>query len=1418
MYIHSFNRSRLAPGRRAVAGLILLVACGRSPDETRTERIRQDLSATFIQLNYATPQTPLTAVAVKYTAAQRAGNANVVVVGWNDTAAQVVSVTDTMGNAYTRAIGPTTRTTTLTQSIYYAAGIASAAASANTVTVTFNQAATWADVRILEYAGIDPANPVDVTSGRSGSGLTSSTLAVTTTNASDLLVSANMVTSYTQSAGTGWTKRTITDPDGDLVQDRSVTATGAYTSTAPLNGGADWIMQMVAFRTAGSPPTDSQPPTNPSNLTANASSSSQIDLGWTASTDNVGVTGYRIERCAGAGCANFAQVGTSTGTTFSSTGLSTSTSYSFRVRAADAAGNLSGYSNVASATTLGDTTPPTNPSNLTATAASTTQINLSWTASTDAAGVTGYLVESCQGSGCTSFTQIATVAGTTYNDTGLRTGTTYGYRVRATDAAGNLSGFSNTASATTPAPDTTPPTNPSSLAASAVSTTQINLSWTSSTDDVAVTAYLVERCQGSGCSNYAQIASVSGTTFNNTGLLPSTPYGYRVRATDAAGNLSGYSNAVSATTLTPDTTPPTNPSGLTAAALSSSQINLAWNASTDDTGVTAYLIERCQAAGCSNFAQIATSSGTSYSDTTLSASIAYSYRVRARDAANNLSGYSNVASATTPAPSFVPTFQQGNYATPQSGKTSVVVSYDSAQWAGDTNVVVVGWNDSDVQVNSVTDTKGNAYSIAIGPTVIPGLTQAIYYANAIASANASENKVTVAFSGSAQYADIRILEYRGLAPGNPVDAAVAATGTASDSDSGTLTTTNGSDLLVAANIVQSVTNGPGPGYTSRMLTVPDGDIVEDRLVSSTGTYNATAPLGSAGAFWIMQLVAFKAASTPPPADTIPPIVTLTSPAAGATLSGTVTVTFTASDAQSGIEGTQGVVDGVPASPVDNTGPYSVQVDTTGFSNGVHMLSASAMDSARNVGYAPAIQVTFSNTSPGNPAVTGLFSGTTSLPIVPVHMAQLPAGKILMWDGQGVGFDGRTWDPAADKFNMATIPINAFCTGHEQMADGRIIVVGGHNGGAHLGLTAAVAFDPASSSWSVLPDMAFPRWYPTATTLPDGRIFVVSGESNCPECFVPVSEIYSPATNSWTRLTTAPFTFPYYPHSFVLPDGRLMVAATSEDPIVSQIFDLNTLTWTAVGGPQVDGGSTAMYRPGKFLKVGTSTDPDDITRPSQTTAYVLDATQPSPNWRQVSSMQYARTYHTLTILPDGNVLVTGGGPTTAPTDTGAAIRPVELWSPSSETWTTLGSMSAPRLYHSEALLMPDARVLIMGGGRFDDSTLPTDQFNAEFYAPPYLFKGPRPVIRSAPAQIQLGQTFVVQTPDAARIASVALMRFASVTHTINMAQRYLPLAFTAGSGSLTVTAPANANLATPGNYMLFLVDTNGVPSIAANTHL
>ncbi len=201
----------------------------------------------------------------------------------------------------------------------------------------------------------------------------------------------------------------------------------------------------------GGPPLDTTPPTAPTNLTATAAGSSQINLSWTGSTDNVAVTGYRLERCQGAGCTNFLQVATPPGTTFSDIGLVVNTSYSYRVRAVDAAINFSGYSNVASATTAPDTTPPTAPTNLTATAGGSSQINLSWTAATDNVAVTGYRLERCQGSGCSGFAEIAQPTGTTFSDAGRSASTSYSYRVRAVDAAGNLGPYSGTATATTPA-------------------------------------------------------------------------------------------------------------------------------------------------------------------------------------------------------------------------------------------------------------------------------------------------------------------------------------------------------------------------------------------------------------------------------------------------------------------------------------------------------------------------------------------------------------------------------------------------------------------------------------------------------------------------------------------------------------------------------------------------------------------------------------------------------------------------------------------------------------------------------------------------------------------------------------------------------------------------------------------------------
>jgi len=198
--------------------------------------------------------------------------------------------------------------------------------------------------------------------------------------------------------------------------------------------------------------------------------------------------------------------------------------------------------------------------------------------------------------------------------------------------------------------DTTPPSTVTGLTATAVSSSQINLSWTAATDNVGVTGYRVERCQGPAARASCRSPRPPARPFGDTGLTAATPYSYRVKAVDAATNVSvNYSTVATATTQTAsgDTTPPSTVTGLTATAVSSSQINLSWTAATDNVGVTGYRVERCQGAGCSTFAQLATPSTNSYSDPGLTAGTSYSYRVKAVDGAGNLSlNYSNTASAT----------------------------------------------------------------------------------------------------------------------------------------------------------------------------------------------------------------------------------------------------------------------------------------------------------------------------------------------------------------------------------------------------------------------------------------------------------------------------------------------------------------------------------------------------------------------------------------------------------------------------------------------------------------------------------------------------------------------------------------------------------------------------------------------------
>jgi hypothetical protein len=518
----------------------------------------------YVQGNYATPQTPQTTVNVTFTAAQVAGNLNVVVVGWHDRTATVSAVSDSTGNLYAPAVGPTV-IRALSQSIYYAKNIASASAGGNSVTVTFSGAAVRPDIRILEYSGADPANPVDVTATNSGRSTSSNSGSATTTNATDLIFGANIVAATTTGPGSGFTQRLLTSPDGDIAEDQMVTDTGSYSATAPIMPIGRWIMQMVAFRAAA-------------NFTISASPTSlSIAQG---------------------------SPGTSTITTAISGGFSSSISLSA---------------------------------------------------------------------------------------TGVPTGTTVSF-------------------------------DPSPIPA-----------------------------PGAGSSTMTITVGLN----TPTGTYPITVTG--------TGGSTQHTVAVNLTVTTAVTT-----------------IN----------------------------------------------------------------------------------YVQGNYATPQTPQTTVNVTFSAAQVAGDLNVVAVGWNDSIATVSAVTDSTGNVYAPAVGPTIQSGLaSQSIYYAKNIASAAFGANVVSVTFSSAAVSPDIRILEYSGADPNNPVDVTAANSGNSTSSSSGSATTTSALDLIFSANLVQTGTTGPGSGFTTRMLTQPDGDIAEDQMVAATGSYSATAPVSPSGP-WIMQMVAFRTPGQP----------------------------------------------------------------------------------------------------------------------------------------------------------------------------------------------------------------------------------------------------------------------------------------------------------------------------------------------------------------------------------------------------------------------------------------------------------------------------------------------------------------------------------------------------------------------------
>jgi hypothetical protein len=437
-----------------------------------------------------------------------------------------------------------------------------------------------------------------------------------------------------------------------------------------------------------------------------------------------------------------------------------------------------------------------------------------------------------------------------------------------------------------------------------------------------------------------------------------------------------------------------------------------------------------------------------------------------------------------------------------------------------------------------------------------------------------------------------------------------------------------------------------------------------------------------------------------------------------------------------------------------------------------------------------------------PSDTGVWSLVNRLPFFPVHSHLLPTGKMMIWPGDGgvSGNDPRSWNPADQSVAALAKPgYDTFCSGHSFLADGALFVAGGHIQNSR-GLSRTSTYNPFTNAWTNFPNMNAGRWYPTATVLTNGDVLVVSGDMDPTVGVNKLPQVFQVATGTWRNLTNAQLAQDLYPTMLLAPNGRVFNAGPTT---TTRYLDTSgTGAWSFVAnrvGGYRDYGSAVMYAPGKVLTMGGGLNPP------QRTAEVIDLNQAAPSWRAVGSMQFARRQINATLLPDGTVLVTGGTSSPGFNDPTGAVHAAELWNPATETWTTLASSSGiPRVYHSTALLLPDGQVLSTGGNGYPDT---------EIFSPPYLFKGARPTISSAPPSVGYGQSFFVGTPDAASISKVTMLRLSSVTHAFNMSQYINPLNFSQATGGLSVTAPPNANVAPPGPYLLFILNGNGVPSVA-----
>ena len=442
----------------------------------------------------------------------------------------------------------------------------------------------------------------------------------------------------------------------------------------------------------------------------------------------------------------------------------------------------------------------------------------------------------------------------------------------------------------------------------------------------------------------------------------------------------------------------------------------------------------------------------------------------------------------------------------------------------------------------------------------------------------------------------------------------------------------------------------------------------------------------------------------------------------------------------------------------------------------------------------------------DPATDGSWTQPFKLPLISIHAALLPTGKVLLFSAEhGVpGIHAWELDPRTLGLRNVGVPAgwNLDCAGHSFLSDGRLLIAGGTLGFRPVrGTKRAYLYNPWRSGWKQIANMREGRWYPSNVTLADGSVLTFAGVSTNGSIQNEDIESWDPnSVDRWRLIGRRKL--PYYPLLHLLTDGKIFMAGP--EPMAER-YDPKTNKWTAVAKFAAAGryeAASVLLPPSldEIMVIGGFRKPGQPT----STVEIIDTGKANPTWRPARPMNFARYEHDAVVLPDGRVLVIGGRSRNSNNDPRPVLVP-EIYDPANNSWTKVAAHKLPRMYHSTAILLPDGRVLVAGADR---------QPSGEIYSPPYLSLGPRPTIVDAPAAVSHGKTFQIKLTSATQANSVVLLRLNSVTHSINMGQRYVRLAqLSGGSGTFTVQAPKDGNVAPPGYYTLFVVDAGGVPSVS-----